>query len=131
MATNLVKELDLGLCMNVNYIHIFFILGGCTFGTNFKEDISYSFSTRFRVYPFKTTIRNLFTDLSILYSRNITEDDNIQTLSGMFSIGWNFIFRNGLVLVPGAFYRHKIVDITGIKPYNYGFGFIMGIGFAF
>lgn len=109
----------------------FSILGGGTFSTNFKDDISYSFSTRFRVYPFKTSIRNLFTDLALLYSRNITEEDNIQTLSGMFSIGWNFIFGNGLLLVPGAFYRHKIVDITGVKPYNYGFGFIMGIGLAF
>jgi len=102
-------------------LHTYFsIFGGGTFSTNFKADISYSFSTRFRVYPFKTTIRNLFTDLALLYSRNITENDIIQTLSGMFSIGWNFIFENGLVLVPGAFYRHKIVDITGVKPYNYG-----------
>ena len=113
-------------------LHPYFsILGGGAFSTNFKDDISYSFSTRFRVYPFKTTIRNLFTDLALLYSRNITEDDNIQTLSGMFSLGWNFIFGSGLLLVPGAFYRHKIIDITGVKPYNYGFGFIMGIGLAF
>ena len=113
-------------------LHPYFsILGGGTFSTNFQDDISYSFSTRFRVYPFKTTMRNLFTDLAMLYSRNITEDDNIQTFSGMFSAGWNFIFRNGLLLVPGAFYRHKIADITGVKPYNYGFGFIMGIGWAF
>jgi hypothetical protein len=33
--------------------------------------------------------------------------------------------------VPGAFYRHKFIDITGVKPYNFGFGFIMGIGWAF
>lgn len=41
-------------------LHPYFsILGGGAFSTNFKDDISYSFSTRFRVYPFKTTIRNL------------------------------------------------------------------------
>jgi hypothetical protein len=33
--------------------------------------------------------------------------------------------------VPGVFYRHKFIDITGVKPYNFGFGFIMGIGWAF
>jgi hypothetical protein len=109
----------------------FSVLAGGTFATNFNDDISYGFSSRFRVYPFKTAIRQLFTDVSLIYTRNITEDDNIQTLSGMFSVGWNFIFRNGLVLVPGVFYRHKFMDITGIKPYNFGFGFIMGIGWAF
>jgi len=113
-------------------LHTYFsILEGCTFSTNFKEDISYSLSTRFRIYPFETAIKNFFTDIAILYSRNATENDNLRTISGMSSIGWNFIFRNGLVLVPGAFYRHKIADITGVKPYNYGFGFIMGIGLAF
>jgi len=125
------EGIGFGLMYERKLQQYFSILGGGTFSTNFKDDITYSFSTRFRVYPFRTTIRNLFTDLAILYSRNISEENNIQTLSGMFSIGWNFIFRNGLVLVPGAFYRHKIVDITGVKPYNYGFGFIMGIGLAF
>ncbi|MDR2952008.1 MAG: hypothetical protein LBU82_02065 [Treponema sp.] len=109
----------------------FSVLGGGTFATNFNDDISYGFSSRFRVYPLKTANRQLFTDVSLIYTGNITEDDNIQTLSGMFSVGWNFIFRNGLVLVPGIFYRHKFVDITGIKPYNLGFGFIIGIGWAF
>jgi hypothetical protein len=113
-------------------IHTYFsILGGGTFATNFNDDISYGFSGRFRIYPFKTAIRQFFTDLSLVYTRNITEEDSIQTLSGMFSIGWNFIFKNGLVLVPGVFYRHKFMDITGVKPYNFGFGFIMGIGWAF
>ena len=113
-------------------IHSYFsILGGGTFSTNFEDDYSYSFSSRFRVYPFKTAIRNLFTDATILYTRNVTETENIQTLSGMASVGWNFIFRNGLLLEPGIFYRHKIVDITGVKPYNFGFGFILGIGWAF
>jgi hypothetical protein len=113
-------------------IHPYFsIVGGGTFSTNFKDDLSFGFSSRFRVYPFKTAIRNLFTDVALIYTNNVTDKENIQTLSGMISVGWNFLFENGLVLVPGAFYRHKIMDITGVKPYNFGFGFIMGIGWAF
>jgi hypothetical protein len=113
-------------------LHSYFsILGGASFSTNFKDDYSYGFSTRFRVYPFETAIKQLFSDIAIIYTRNVTENENIQTLSGMVTIGWNFIFKNGLVLVPGAFYRHKFVDITGVKPYNFGFGFLMGIGWAF
>jgi hypothetical protein len=106
-------------------------LGTGTFSTNFNDDLSYGFSSRFRVYPCKTAIRNLFTDVAIIYTRNMTKTENIQTLSGMLSVGWNFILRNGLVLEPGVFYRQKFVDITGVKPYNFGFGFIMGIGWAF
>jgi hypothetical protein len=113
-------------------LHSYFsILGGASFSTNFKDNYSYGFSTRFRVYPFETAIKQLFSDVAIIYTRNVTEDENIQTLSGMITIGWNFIFKNGLILVPGIFYRHKFVDITGVKPYNFGFGFLMGIGWAF
>jgi hypothetical protein len=124
-----------GIGLGVMYerrIHPYFsILGGASFSTNFKDDFSYSFSSRFRVYPFGTSIKLLFSDVTIVYTRNVTGGENIQTLSGMFSVGWNFIFRNGLVLVPGAFYRHKFMDIFGIKPYNFGFGFIIGIGWTF
>ena len=128
-------EFGEGIGFGVMYerkIHPYFsILGGASFSTNFKDDYSYGFSSRFRVYPFRTAIKQLFSDVAIIYTRNVTEEDNIQTLSGMISVGWNFIFRNGFVLVPGVFYRHKFIDITGVKPYNFGFGFIMGIGWAF
>ena len=107
------------------------ILGGGTFSTNFSNDLSYSLLSRFRVYPFGSSLGNLFTDVAIIYASNFNKSENIQTLSGMISLGWNFIFSNGLVLVPGAFFRHKIIDIVGIKPHNYGFGLIMGIGWAF
>jgi hypothetical protein len=128
-------EFGEGIGLGIMYerrIHPYFsILGGGTFNTNFEDKLSYSFSSRFRIYPFKTAIRNLFTDAAIVYTRDINETKNVQTLSGMFSIGWNFIFENGLVLVPGAFYRHKIMDITEEKPYKFGFGLIMGIGLVF
>ena len=124
-----------GIGLGIMYerrIHPYFsILGGASFNTNFSDDYSYGFSSRFRVYPFKTAIKQLFSDAAVIYTRNVTDDDNIQTLSGMFTVGWNFIFNNGLVLAPGAFYRHKFVDITGVKPHNFGFGFILGIGWAF
>jgi hypothetical protein len=107
------------------------IVGGGTFSTNFTNDLSYSLLSRFRIYPFGSAIKGLFTDAAIIYASNSNETENIQTLSAMISIGWNFIFSNGLVLVPGVFFRHKIIDIVGVKPHNYGFGFIMGIGYAF
>ncbi|MDR3000609.1 MAG: hypothetical protein LBU89_05020 [Fibromonadaceae bacterium] len=109
----------------------FSILGGSTFSTNFKNDLSYSLLSRFRVYPFESAIRYLFTDAAIIYASNYNETENIQTLSGMASLGWNFILSNSLVLVPGTFFRHKIIDIIGVKPHNYGFGLIMGIGWTF
>jgi hypothetical protein len=113
-------------------IHPYFsILGKGTFSTNFTDKLSYGFSPHFRFYPLKTAIKNLFTDISIVYSRNIAEEEDIQTLSGVISVGWNFILWKGLVLEPGVFYRHKFIDITGVKPYNFGFGFIIGIGWAF
>ena len=128
-------EFGEGIGLGVMYerkIHRYFsILGGASYSTNFKDDYSYGVSSRFRVYPFKTAIKQLFSDAAVIYTKNVTEEDNIQTLSGMVSVGWNFMFRNGLVLVPGAFYRHKLMDITGVKPYNFGFGFILGIGWAF
>jgi len=128
-------EFGEGIGLGVMYerkIHPYFsILGGTSFSTNFKDDYSYGFSSRFRVYPFMTAIEQLFSDVAIIYTKNVTDDENIETLSGMISVGWNFIFRNGLVLVPGTFYRHKFMDITGVKPYNFGFGFILGIGWAF
>jgi len=107
------------------------IIGGGTFSTNFTNDLSYSLLSRFRVYPLGSSLKNLFSDVAIIYASNFNESENIQTLSGMISLGWNFIFSNGLVLVPGAFFRHKIIDIVGVKPHNYGFGLIMGIGWAF
>ena len=125
------EGIGLGIIYERKINSYFSILGGGSFSTNFKDDFSYGFSSRFRVYPFETAIKQLFSDVAIIYTRNVTDDDNIQTLSGMFSVGWNFILKNGLVLVPGAFYRHKFIDITGVKPYNFGFGFIMGIGWAF
>lgn len=124
-----------GIGLGVMYerkIHPYFsVLAGASFNTNFNDKYSYGFSSRFRVYPFKTAIKQLFSDAVIIYSRNVTEEEDIQTVSGMITVGWNFIFKNGFVLTPGAFYRHKIFDITGVKPYNFGFGFLMGIGWAF
>ena len=40
-----------------------------------------------------TAIEQLFSDVAIIYTKNVTDDENIQTLSGMISVGWNFIFR--------------------------------------
>ena len=107
------------------------VVGAGSFTTDFKDIFSYSFSPHLRIYPFKTTVGKLFGDVGMVYSGSITETDNIQTLSGVFSIGWNFIFGKGLLLEPGLFYRQKFVDIMGVKPYNYGFGLILGIGRAF
>jgi hypothetical protein len=125
------EGIGLGVMYERKIQSYFSIIGGTSFSTNFKDDFSYSISSRFRVYPFGTAIKQLFSDVAIIYTRNVTEDENIQSLSGMISVGWNFIFRNSLALVPGIFYRHKFIDITGVKPYNFGFGFIMGIGWAF
>ena len=125
------EGIGIGVSYERKLHHYISILGGGTFSTNFTNDVSYSLLSRFRVYPFGSSLRNLFTEIAIIYASNFNESENIQTLSGMVSLGWNFIFSNGLLLVPGAFFRHKIMDIAGEKPHNYGFGLIMGIGWAF
>ena len=106
-------------------------VGAGSFTTDFEDIFSYSFSPHLRVYPFGTTVGKLFSDVGVVYSGSLEENNDIHTLSAIFSAGWNFILWKGLVLEPGIFFRRKIVDIYGVKPYNFGFGFIMGIGWAF
>jgi hypothetical protein len=121
----------LGIMYERKASHYFSLLCSGTFLTNFDDIFAYSFSPHFRIYPFKTTIGKLFTDVGIVYRSRKKETNYFHGLSGMLAIGWKFVFEKGFTLEPGFTFRYKITDIADKDQYNFGWGLLLGLGWVF
>lgn|GEM_PF-5243692 len=122
-----------GLGIGYDYsINRFFSAGGyISYLTDFKKNFTYNFIANGKYFPVRTAIGAPYVDLGLGYRRRKSEEDDIHSLTGLGSIGFRFIFGNGLVLDPGFGVRYNIIPLAGSENFNLGFSIKTIAGWTF
>ena len=80
----------------------------------------YNFTLNGKYYPIRSSIGTPFIDLGIGYRRDVSEKNNIHSLTGLVNIGYIFIFKNGLILAPGFGIRYNLITFSGSETMDLG-----------
>lgn len=113
-------------------IHTYFsLVGEANLYTDFDGESAYSFIAHGRVYPFQSTLGNVFADAGVGYRRSTLEEDNVHCLDVYASAGWKFIIAKGLVIEPNVGYRQSLYTIKGHESQKGGITLNLSLGWVF
>jgi hypothetical protein len=119
-----------------NYLNQYFsVVGEINFYTNFDKTIAYNILAHGRLYPLKTSIEKLYTDIGIGYRRRKSDydgsTDDIHSLIGIAKVGWKFKIGNNFFFESGLGVRYNIYVFNGKENYNFGFNIPLVAGLTF